>query len=326
MKGGKNIDYYEIGVRQHDQQVAASRLPTTTVWGYGPPSRRAVARRVQRAVADDRGKWNARCGSSGSTSCGCRWEVPTPSAPRRPDAALGQPAGRHTIETCGDFRDARPLLGPVPIVTHVHGAVGRPTRATATPRRGTCPMPRTSDGYARSVLLRLRSRRRRPPARSGQRVGTRAPRCSSIPTNKRPPPSGTTTTRWDDPAQRLRGAGRVLHPPWRSGDDVAMPLASPPSFPGPPRARRRPGTTYYEIPIAIQDRSFNDDGSLFFPDTRAFFDEFLGPYIGDDATSHRSGTPSSSATHHRQRQHLADPGRAAAPLPVPLPQRLQHRS
>jgi spore coat protein A len=33
---------------------------------------------------------------------------------------------------------------------------------------------------------------------------------------------------------------------------------------------------YTEIPIAIQDRSFNDDGSLFYPDNRAFF-EGLNP-------------------------------------------------
>ena len=33
-----------------------------------------------------------------------------------------------------------------------------------------------------------------------------------------------------------------------------------------------PAVTYYEIPIAIQDRSFNNDGSLFYPDTREFFD------------------------------------------------------
>ena len=39
-----------------------------------------------------------------------------------------------------------------------------------------------------------------------------------------------------------------------------------------------PNKTYYEIPIAIQDRSFNSDGSLFYPDTRAFFDEVAGPY------------------------------------------------
>jgi FtsP/CotA-like multicopper oxidase with cupredoxin domain len=30
--------------------------------------------------------------------------------------------------------------------------------------------------------------------------------------------------------------------------------------------------TYYEIPIAIQDRAFNEDGSLFYPDSREFFD------------------------------------------------------
>ncbi len=33
-----------------------------------------------------------------------------------------------------------------------------------------------------------------------------------------------------------------------------------------------PNKTYYEIPIAIQDRAFNADGSLFYPDSRVFFD------------------------------------------------------
>jgi FtsP/CotA-like multicopper oxidase with cupredoxin domain len=43
-----------------------------------------------------------------------------------------------------------------------------------------------------------------------------------------------------------------------------------------------PKKTYYEIPIAIQDRAFNADGSLFYPDTRAFFpDGITGPYIPD---------------------------------------------
>lgn len=35
-----------------------------------------------------------------------------------------------------------------------------------------------------------------------------------------------------------------------------------------------------EIPIAIQDRSFNADGSLFYPDSRSFFDGYTGPYAG----------------------------------------------
>ncbi|MFL5299180.1 MAG: multicopper oxidase family protein, partial [Anaeromyxobacteraceae bacterium] len=35
----------------------------------------------------------------------------------------------------------------------------------------------------------------------------------------------------------------------------------------------------YEIPLAIQDRSFNSDGSLFYPSSREFFDGYPGPYI-----------------------------------------------
>src|SRR6266508_4118076 len=33
-----------------------------------------------------------------------------------------------------------------------------------------------------------------------------------------------------------------------------------------------PNKTYYEIPIAVQDRAFNADGSLFYPNSREFFD------------------------------------------------------
>jgi len=50
----------------------------------------------------------------------------------------------------------------------------------------------------------------------------------------------------------------------------------PAVLPGPaPKANDKfpPNKTYYEIPMAIQDRSFNSDGSLFYPDSREFFDE-----------------------------------------------------
>jgi spore coat protein A len=40
-----------------------------------------------------------------------------------------------------------------------------------------------------------------------------------------------------------------------------------------------------EIPIAIQVRSFNTDGSLFYPNSRAFFDGYLGPYTGSTPIS-----------------------------------------
>ena len=70
------------------------------------------------------------------------------------------------------------------------------------------------------------------------------------------------------------GDGAVLDA--RTGKPAVLPGPAPKEndkFP--------PNKTYYEIPIAIQDRSFNADGSLFYPDTRAFFDEVEGPYIPD---------------------------------------------
>ena len=34
-RGGKNVDYYEISMRQFAQQILPAGLPATTVWGYG---------------------------------------------------------------------------------------------------------------------------------------------------------------------------------------------------------------------------------------------------------------------------------------------------
>jgi FtsP/CotA-like multicopper oxidase with cupredoxin domain len=42
-----------------------------------------------------------------------------------------------------------------------------------------------------------------------------------------------------------------------------------------------PNKTYYEIPIAVQDRSFTTGGELFYPDTRTFFDGIVGEYLPD---------------------------------------------
>jgi FtsP/CotA-like multicopper oxidase with cupredoxin domain len=40
-----------------------------------------------------------------------------------------------------------------------------------------------------------------------------------------------------------------------------------------------------EIPIVVQDRAFDANGRLFYPDTRAFFDGIEGPYIPDSDVS-----------------------------------------
>ena len=64
--------------------------------------------------------------------------------------------------------------------------------------------------------------------------------------------------------------------------DAVRPISPPAPFPARLRASAPiPSGRFYEIPLAIQDRSFNGDGSLFYPDSRAFFDGFEGPYIPD---------------------------------------------
>src|SRR4030095_13443259 len=52
----------------------------------------------------------------------------------------------------------------------------------------------------------------------------------------------------------------------------------PAKLPGPaPALGDQPGIEYFEIPIAIQDRMFNANGSLFYPDERAYFEELNPP-------------------------------------------------
>ncbi len=69
------------------------------------------------------------------------------------------------------------------------------------------------------------------------------------------------------------------------------------TLPGPaPAIGDSPGLTCYEIPIAIQDRSFNADGSLFYPDHRAFFEglqtgQLKIPFIPQPACSGPSDVP-----------------------------------
>src|SRR5439155_26515522 len=60
-----------------------------------------------------------------------------------------------------------------------------------------------------------------------------------------------------------------------SGDLPAGVLPGPAPRPGDPAA-----TAYHEIALVIQDRSFNADGSLFFPTSRDFFGDVPagGPY------------------------------------------------
>jgi hypothetical protein len=90
-----------------------------------------------------------------------------------------------------------------------------------------------------------------------------------------------------DAAERLCWPGRLLshsRGARRRRRSAGQRTGATALLPGPaPRENDKfpANKTYYEIPIAIQDRSFNADGSLFYPATRAFFDEITGPYRPD---------------------------------------------
>ena len=82
-------------------------------------------------------------------------------------------------------------------------------------------------------------------------------------------------------------------------------------LPGPaPGVGANPFGTYYEVPLIIQDRSFNKDSSLFYPNTRAFFDEFAGPYIPESGSDISPiWNPDFRQLHGRERQDMALPQR-----------------
>ena len=143
IRGGKNADYYEISMRQFEQQILPAGLPKTTVWGYGAVT--SVSKRgllVHNAPSltieamwnrPVRIKWiNELKDADGNflphilaVDPTLHWANPAGGVAgrdERPDFT-----GK-TYVPLADFDDPETqytqYTGPVPIVTHVHGAVG----------------------------------------------------------------------------------------------------------------------------------------------------------------------------------------------------------
>jgi spore coat protein A, manganese oxidase len=178
-----------------------------------------------------------------------------------------------------------PYTGPVPIVTHVHGAVG---------------VADDSDGYAEAWYLP--AAKNIPPgyARNGTWFRFFAAKAAGsygvgwspgFAVFQYPNKNRASTIWYHDHAlgmtrlnvyagpagfYLIRGgpAGDDAVIDTRSGTGAVLPRPAPREGDGFPSS-----TPYYEIPIAIQDRSFNSDGSLFYPDSRVFFDGIVHDYI-----------------------------------------------
>ena len=185
----------------------------------------------------------------------------------RSDAALGQPARRAGgTDTEAARPDAVHAGRCRSSPTCTAGTRGR--RATASPKRGTCRRRTTSRaGYA-TVGSYYDDVQGEGRGRCTGSRGRRAAPCSSTTTTSARRPLVPRPHAGHDPA-RMSTPGR----PGSTCSAAARRRRRRRSLPGPaPALGDPPGREYYEIPIAIQDRSFNADGSLFYPDNRAFFE------------------------------------------------------
>ena len=205
---------------------------------------------------------------------------------------------------------------------------GSAMRATATPRPGTCPPPTTSPPASPPRAPGTTSSAGKASAKFGVAWGPGFA-IFQYPNDQRESTlwyhdhtlGMTRLNVYAGPAGFFlvrggpEGDKAVLDS--RTGTTAVLPSPAPNEndmFP--------PNKTYYEIPIAVQDRSFNTDGSLFYPDTRAFFDGYRRSLHPRDRCV-ADLEPGVLRQHdHGQRQHLAVPDRRAAPLPAAVPERL----
>jgi FtsP/CotA-like multicopper oxidase with cupredoxin domain len=272
-RGG--IDDYLIGVRQFSQQVLPPNLPKTVVWGYGSPRIPStfhspaftIEARVGRPV---RVMWaNQLVDASGRFLPHLFPVDPTLHWANPP----GGPRGRDSHPTF--TATPGPYSGPVPIVTHLHG--GHVTEE--------------NDGYPESWYLpqawdlptdyaRVGTYHDRHRAIAADRSGVEWAPGTAVYQYANDQPAGTLW--FHDHAlgmSRLNVHAGLAGLYLLRGGDRDLPRGV---LPGPaPQVDDWPGTRHYEIPLVVQDRSFNRDGSIFFPQNRAFAGDTppSGPFI-----------------------------------------------
>jgi FtsP/CotA-like multicopper oxidase with cupredoxin domain len=261
----KGVDYYEIAVRQFRQHILPQSmgLEPTRVWSYGSADlsasfnypaftieaswRRPVRVKWINQLVDANGDFLPHLLPVDQT---LHWANPP-----------GGPPGTDTRGT-----DPTPYTGPVPIVTHLHGGHSS-EESDGYPEAWYLPAARNiPPGFGRvgSFYQRFRAEAQR---RYGQ-AWTPGSAVFQYDNDQR------AATMWyhDHTFGMTRSnvyAGPAGFYLLRGGPADAVVG----TLPGPaPALGDRPGTRYYEIPLAIQDRSFSEDGSLLYPDSRAFFE------------------------------------------------------
>jgi len=289
MSGGKSADYYEISMQQKAQQILPAGLPATTIWGYGADGaakKRGLLLHNAPSLTIE-AKWNrpVRVKWNNKLVDGSGNFLPH-LLPVDPTLHWANPPGGMSGRDTRPTFDGTPSLytGPVPMVTHVHGAVGVGdesdgyTEAWYLPAANNVPAGYATEGTWYEFFAG------KAMANFGATWGP------GYAVFQYPNPDRASTNWYHDHALGMTRlnvyagpAGFYIIRGGPAGDAAVLDnLGLPAVLPGPaPKENDKfpPNKTYYEIPIAIQDRSFNGDGTLFYPDTREFFDGIVEPYI-----------------------------------------------
>jgi FtsP/CotA-like multicopper oxidase with cupredoxin domain len=277
-------------MKQISQQILPADLPATTVWGYGAvksASRRGLLLHNAPSLTIE-SKWNR--------PVRIKWinDLVDAAGMYRQHLLPVDPTLHWANPPGGDAgRDSRPTFtstpgrytGPVPIVTHLHGAAG---------------VGDESDGYAEAWYLPNAKNLPTDYATHGTWYDFFAGKALSkfgvewgpgFATFQYPNDQRESTLWYHDHTLGMTRlnvyagpAGFYLVRGGPEGDKAVLDSRTGTTavLPSPaPNEGDMGNKTYYEIPIAVQDRSFNTNGSLFYPDTRVFFDEIASPYIPD---------------------------------------------
>lgn len=302
---------YDIAMRQFKQQILPSPLPATTVWSYGPTADPIPA--VAPAGTSQFNYPAYTIETTANTPVQVRWRNelvaidPTTGFPYPAESPLrtflshllpidqtlhwANPTASgciHGLPNRSDCATQRsdPYLGPVPMVTHLHGA----------------HVEAHSDGYPEAWWL---------PAASNIPAGYATTGSFFDDANGQPPGNSgyadyryrndqpATTLWYHDHSLGLTRSNVYTGPAgfWlvRGGsNDLTSGLPGPAPVAGQTVLQLNVPTdpvrqAIREIPIVIQDRSFNADGSLFYPQQRAFFEGIVDnttlgiPFIGNPA-------------------------------------------
>ena len=245
LPGEKPVDYYEISMRQFAQQILPAGLPPTTVWGYG-----AVAAQSNRGLLVHNAP-SLTIEASWNRPVRVKWindlvdgngDFLPHLLPVDPTLHWANPPGGT------DERDSRPSFtetpgryrGPVPMVTHVHGAVG---------------VADDSDGYAEAWYLPAANDIPAEYAKRSSRAGR-----GGLAGSSRADHRGHDEHEKEDPGRREHGAlRRALRSQVEDNRDRGV-------------DRREPGQGGHESPRSVLERPLahsRQDGSSHYEQDRA---------------------------------------------------------